>query len=86
MNTAEIVVGKMQSARCFQVHQFLAESVRQPREPPKLHPHREILPLYKAGRDVLGIGIASSDLGYNLDDWTWASWKSNRSLFSRWLI
>jgi hypothetical protein len=37
---------------------FLAERVRQPREPAHRHPHREVLTLDVAGRDVLRVGVA----------------------------
>ena len=71
MNAAEVVIGEVQRDGCFQVRQFLAESVRQPREPANRHPHREVLPLHKASRDVLRVRIAAANLGYNLHDWGW---------------
>src|SRR5438094_7127011 len=71
MNTAEIVVSEMQGNSRFQMRQFFAESVRQPRQPAKLHPHGEVLSFHKTSRDVLRIGIALADLGYNLHDWPW---------------
>ena len=61
----------MQCTRCFQIRQFLAESVRQSRESANGHSHREILPFHKACRDVVRMRIASSDFGYNLHDRTW---------------
>ena len=61
----------MQAHSCFQVRQLLAESIGQPREPPELHSHGQVLALYEAGRDVLGIGIALSNLGYDPRDAWW---------------
>ena len=40
MYPAEIVVGKMQAVRSPQVFPFLAEAIRQAREPPHRHTHR----------------------------------------------
>jgi hypothetical protein len=71
MHAAEVVVGKMQCTRCFQIRQFLAESVRQSRESANRHSHREILPLDETRRNVPRIRIASPHLGYNFDDWAW---------------
>jgi hypothetical protein len=68
MHTAEIVVGEMQGDSGFQVRQFLAESIRQPRKPAKLHSEGEVLPLHKRSTDVLRIGIPTANLGYNLRD------------------
>ena len=53
MHAAEIVVGEVQRDSGFQVRQFLAEGVCQPRESANRHPHGEVLPLHKADvRDV----------------------------------
>src|SRR5712692_9335426 len=71
MNTAEIVIGEVQCDSGFQVRELLAEGIRQPRKAPKLHSHGEVLPFYKASRDVLGVGLAKSNLGYNLRDAWW---------------
>ena len=71
MNPAEIVVREMQRTRGFQIRQFLAESIRQPREPANRHSHGEVLPFDKASRDVSRVRIASTNLGYNLHDFTW---------------
>src|ERR1035441_10349505 len=46
---------------CSVVLDVLREGVRESREPPHAHPHREILPLYVAGADMPFVGIA--DLG-----------------------
>ncbi len=71
MYAAEIIVSEMQGDSRFQMRQFFAKSVRQPRQPAKLHPHRKVLPFDKTSRDVLRIGIALADLGYDLHDWPW---------------
>src|SRR5258708_715731 len=71
MNAAEIIVREMQGDSGFEMRQLLAERIRQARETPKLHPHGLVLPLYEARRDVFGIGITHSDLGYNPRDAWW---------------
>jgi hypothetical protein len=48
----EIVVGEVQSARRFQIVELLGEGIRQPRESPDRHTHREVLPLNITSRDV----------------------------------
>jgi len=48
MHPAKVVIRKMQGDSGFQMRQLFAESIRQPRKPAKLHPHREILPLDEA--------------------------------------
>ena len=71
MYPTKVVVREVQSDSGFQVRQLLAERIGEPRRAPELHPHSEILPFYKAGRNVPRIRIASPHLGYNLDDWAW---------------
>ena len=71
MNATEIVVREMQSDSGFQVRQFLAESIREPRKSPHRHSHRQVLPFNKRSADMFGIGITSSDLGYNPRDAWW---------------
>jgi hypothetical protein len=71
MNTAEIVIREMQGDGGFQMRQLFAERIREPRKAPKLHSHGQVLPFYKAGRNMLRIGIASSDLGYRPRDTWW---------------
>ena len=71
MDAAKIVISEVQGDGCFQVRQFLAERIRQSREPANRHPHREVVAFHKTIRDVLRVRVASSDLGYNLHDWTW---------------
>jgi hypothetical protein len=71
MNTAEIVIGKMQSDSGFQMGQFLAISQRQARNALDCLPHGQVLPFDKTCRDMLRIGIAHSHLGYNPRDAWW---------------
>jgi hypothetical protein len=52
----------------FQVRQFLAERIREPRKSPHRHSHSQVLPFNKRSADVFGIGIALSDFGYNPRD------------------
>jgi len=68
MNATEIVIREVQGDGGFQMRQLLAESIGQPRKAPKLHSHGQVLPFDKAGGDMIGIGIASADFGYNLRD------------------
>ena len=71
MNAAEVVIGKVQRTRCFQVRQFLAETICQAREPAHRHTHREILPLHEASRDVARVRIAARtlDITSTIRDW-----------------
>src|SRR6266852_8085750 len=71
MNTTKVVIREVQGDRGFQMRQLLAERIGEPRKAPKLHSHGQVLPFYKAGRNVPRIRIASPHLGYNLDDWAW---------------
>ena len=71
MSTAEIVEREVQGDRSFQVRQLLAERIGEPRKAPNLHSHRQVLPFHVASRDVVRIGIASANLGYNLRDSWW---------------
>jgi hypothetical protein len=48
----------MQCNRGFQMRQLFTESVREPRKTAHRHPHRQILPFNKAGRNVIRVGIA----------------------------
>jgi hypothetical protein len=45
----EIIIHEMKRDGVGMVFNFLAESICQPREPAHVHPHREVLPLGKAG-------------------------------------
>src|ERR1700722_1192259 len=68
MNTAEIVVGEMQGNRGLQVRQLLAERIRESRKTAHRHSHGQVLPLYVASRNFIGVRVATSDFGYNLRD------------------
>lgn len=71
MDAAEIVIGEVQRDGGFQVCQFLAEGIRQPRKSASRHSRGKVLSFHMAGRDMSRIRITSADLGYNLHDWTW---------------
>src|SRR5207253_153094 len=71
MYTAKFVVGEMQGNRGFQVRQLLAEGICESRKTTHRHAHREVLPLHKRRADVVGIGRAQTNLGYNLRDSWW---------------
>lgn len=71
MNTAEILIGKMQGDRGFKILQFARESICEPSQTPKLRSHGQVLPFNKAGRDVLRTGNTAADFGYVLHDWNW---------------
>ena len=71
VDAAEVVVGEVQRDGCFQVCEFLTESVGQARESADRHSHGEVLALYKASRDVVRIGSSVNDLGYDLRDSWW---------------
>jgi hypothetical protein len=71
MNAAEVVICEMQGDSSFQVRQLLAERVCEPRKSPHRHSHCEVLPLHERRADMVGIGIALSDLGYNPRDAWW---------------
>ena len=71
MNAAEVVIGEMQCDGGFQVRQLLAERIGKPREAAHLHPHRQILALYKRRGNMVGVGTSVNDLGYNLRDLWW---------------
>ena len=71
MNTAEIVISEVQGNGGFQVRPFLAECIRQAGKSSARHAKREVLPFNERRADMLGVGIAESNLGYNLRDWAW---------------
>src|SRR5881394_2614940 len=58
MRTAEVVVHVMHGDRRHEVFNLLAEGVGQAGEPAHAHPHREVLALDIAGRDVLRVWTA----------------------------
>src|SRR5258708_20684598 len=71
MNATEIVIREVQRNSSFQVRELLAESVGQPRESAHLHSHGQVLSLYKAGRNLIRVGVTLSDFGYRLRDAWW---------------
>lgn len=71
MNTAEVVIGEMQSNGSFQMGHFFAVAQGQAGKPLNCLPHGQVLPFDKTRRDVLGIGIAHSHFGYNPRDARW---------------
>ena len=71
MYPTKVVVREVQSDSGFQVRQLLAERIREPRKSSHCHPDCEVLPSDKASRNLLRIGIALSDLGYNPRDAWW---------------
>ncbi len=71
MNTAEVVIRKIQGDSDFQVLQHARESVGKPGQTPKLHSHGQVLPFNEAGRDMLRAGVSATNLGYNLRDSWW---------------
>src|SRR5437867_4005085 len=58
MDTAKIVISKVQAVSRPQVLPLLRKSVREPRQAPHLHSNREVLALYNRSADALRIGIA----------------------------
>src|SRR5438876_13908 len=71
MNTAEIIEREVQSNSGFQMRQLFAESICEPSQSAKLHPHREILTLNVGRADMFWIGMTAAHFGYNLHDWPW---------------
>jgi len=69
----EIVPREMQCHSGFEIVQLLADGVGQPSQSAKLHTHCQVPPFDVAGRDVLGIRVILTYLGYNLGDWAWGS-------------
>ena len=62
MNTAEVVIRKIQGDSDFQVLQHARESVGEPGQTPKLHSHGQVLPFNEAGRDMLRAGVSATIL------------------------
>src|SRR5438874_63116 len=71
MYTAEIVIREVQRTSCFQVFNFLAESIGEARKPSHHHSHGQVLPFNVTRTDFLFVRVALHDLGYNLEDWAW---------------
>ena len=61
MNPDKVVPCEVQAKRSPQILPLLAEAIRQPSQPPNLHPHSEVLALNVRCANTLRIGIA--------DDW-----------------
>lgn len=57
MHPPEVVPHEMEGHGMAQVLNLLGERIGQSRKPPHIHPHRQILPLRKAGGDMLTVGI-----------------------------
>src|ERR1700722_4664665 len=83
MNATEMVVREIQGDSSLQMRQLLAERIREPRKSSHCHPDREVLPSDKASRNLLRIGIALSDLGYNPRDAWWGVNKKIREACGR---
>ena len=71
MHAAEIVVRKMQINSSSKILDLSRKGIRQAGEPAKLHSYGQVLPLHVTSRNVIGIGIAAANLGYNLRDLSW---------------
>lgn len=61
MDAAEVVIHVMQRDRVLQILQFLGERVSQPSKPAHTHPHRQILALSVAGRNLVVVRISAND-------------------------
>ena len=57
MNAAKIVIGEEEGERGLEILPLFRESVGQPGQPSHLHSDREVLPLYVARADALGIRV-----------------------------
>src|ERR1022692_2292406 len=62
MNAAKVVMHMKQRQHSDVIVELLAEGVRQPGEPPHVHPHVEILPLNVGRADMFGIGRTNDRL------------------------
>jgi hypothetical protein len=71
MHTAEIVIGKMQGNRGFQMGQFFTERIGQPRESSAHHAKRKVLPFDVARTDIARIGRASHRSAYCFSEPWW---------------
>ena len=71
MHAAEIIVGEVQGDSGLKMRQLLAESIREPRKSPHRHSHSQVLPLHKRRADMVRVGVALSDFGYNPRDAWW---------------
>lgn len=66
MDTAKVVISKMQGNRSFQMRQLFAERIGEPRKPSAHHSQGQVLPLDVTGAHVARVGIACDDFGYSL--------------------
>jgi len=58
VNPAKVVVHEVKGHGSGKIVNLLGEGIGEPSEAPHLHPHREILALHVASRNVFGIRIA----------------------------
>ena len=68
MNLAEVVIREVQRDVVSMHLDLLAESVRESGEAAHMHPHREVLSLDVARRDVLPVRAASDRRSLNAGD------------------
>jgi len=71
MDADEVVVHVMDRERRDMALDLFAKAVRQSGEPSQAHPHREVLPLNIAGRNMLWVGIARNSLALASDALRW---------------
>jgi len=71
MNTAEIVIREVQGDSGFEMRQLLTERIREPRKTPHRHSHGQVLPFHKRRADMVRVGVALSNFGYNPRDAWW---------------
>jgi len=67
VDAGEVVVHEVQRHGVHQVLDLLGEGIGQPRESPHPHSHREVLPLYVAGRNVLRVGLSRNNAALSPD-------------------
>src|ERR1035437_3028522 len=72
VNPAEVVVHEVERDGRFEVLDLLREGVREPREPPHAHPHREVLELDVRRGDVPLVWVASYYPPLGRDETGWA--------------
>jgi len=71
MNTAEIVIREVQGDSGFEMRKLLTERIREPRKTPHRHSHGQVLPFHKRRADMVRVGVALSNFGYNPRDAWW---------------
>src|ERR1700733_11852243 len=71
MHATVVVVSEMQGHSRLQVRQLFTKSIREAGKSPHCHSHSKVLSLHKRRTDMFGIGITSSDFGYNPRDAWW---------------